>query len=308
MNPSDLKSEKKGLAAVHVAVFFFGLAGLFGKLVALPAALIVLGRVAFASVFLAGALLANRQSIRLENRRDYGYMVLMGVILAVHWTTFFQSIQVSTVAVGLLTFSTFPVFVTFLEPWFFKERLRTADVMVAVVAFAGVALVIPRFEFANRVTQGVAWGIASGLTFAVLSLLNRKYARQYSSVAIAFYQDVVAAIVLLPLVFVYRPQWRLQDIFALAFLGVVCTGVAHSLFIKGMSFIKARVASVVACLEPVYGIVIAAFLLHEIPGPRVCVGGLIILAAATYVSVRPAEAPRNRKARTKQEDYKRRRI
>jgi drug/metabolite transporter (DMT)-like permease len=218
-------------------------------------------------------------------------MVLMGLVLAIHWITFFQAIKVSTVAVGLLTFSTFPVFVTFMEPCFFNERLRRSDVIVALAATAGVALVIPRFEFANQIVQGALWGIASGFTFAVLSILNRRFARQYSSLVIAFYQDLVATIALMPLVFVYDVRWGLKDLLLLLFLGVVCTGLAHSLFIRSMALIKAQTASVVACLEPVYGIIVAAFLLNEIPDMRVIAGGGVILCAAAYASIKGVGTP-----------------
>ncbi|MGD9215377.1 MAG: DMT family transporter [Desulfobacteraceae bacterium] len=286
-----MKSEHNSMISIHVAVFFFGLAGLFGKLVALPATLIVLGRVVFACLVLAVVLVAQHRSLKLHTQRDGGYMVVMGLVLAIHWITFFQAIQVSTVAIGLLTFSTFPVFVTFMEPFFFKERLRRSDVTVALAAAAGVALVIPRFEFANQIVQGALWGIASGFTFAVLSILNRRFARHYSSLVIAFYQDLVAAVVLLPLLFVYDVRWELKQIMLLAFLGVVCTGLAHSLFIRGMALIKARTASVVACLEPVYGIMVAAFLLNEIPDTRVITGGVVILCAAAYASIKGVRTP-----------------
>ncbi len=292
MNP-----KHNSMISIHVAVFFFGLAGLFGKLVALPATLIVLGRVIFASLALAVVLVAQRRGLRLQARRDGMVMVLMGLVLAIHWITFFQAIKVSTVTIGLLTFSTFPVFVAFMEPYFFNERLRRSDVMVALAALAGVALVIPRFEFANQIMQGVLWGIASGFTFAVLSILNRKFARHYSSLVIAFYQDLVAAVVLLPLVSVYDVRWELKDILLLVFLGVVCTGFAHSLFIRSMASIKARTASVVACLEPVYGILVAAFLLNEIPDMRVIAGGGIILSAAAYVSIKDAGTPAGKAAK-----------
>lgn len=279
------------MISIHVAVFFFGLAGLFGKLVALPATLIVLGRVIFACLFLAAVLVAQRRSLRLHGRRDGMVMALMGLVLAIHWIAFFQAIKVSTVAIGLLTFSTFPVFVTFMEPCFFNERLQRSDVIVALAAVFGVALVIPRFEFANQIVQGVLWGIASGFTFAVLSMLNRRFARHYSSLVIAFYQDLVAAVVLLPLVFVYDVRWGLKDMVMLVFLGVVCTGLAHSLFIRSMALIKAQTASVVACLEPVYGIIVAAFLLNEIPDRRVIAGGGVILCAAAYASIKGVGTP-----------------
>jgi drug/metabolite transporter (DMT)-like permease len=284
------RQHRRSLMEIHAAVLFFGLAGLFGKLVSLPATIIVLGRVFFATLFLAGAVLYLKQSLRLKRTADYLYLLLLGLILAVHWVTFFQSIRVSTVAIGLLTYSTFPVFVTFLEPYFFRERLCLADVLVALIAFCGIGLVIPEFRIGNGMTQGVLWGVASGLTFAVLSLLNRKYVRDYSSLVIALYQDFVAMIALTPFLFLRAIDFRVKDILLLALLGVVFTGVAHSLFIKGLGHINARTASIIACLEPVYGIVLAIFLLGEIPTARVVIGGTIILVTAAYATLTPRGA------------------
>jgi len=213
-------------------------------------------------------------------------MALMGVILAVHWVTFFQAIQVSTVAIGLLTFSTFPVFVTFLEPFFFRERLELKDILIAFVAVIGVAFVVEEFEIRNSVAQGALWGIASGFTFALLSIMNRKYVKEYSSIIVAFYQDLIATVVLLPFLFLTAPVFRLNDILLLSILGVIFTGLAHSLFINGLASVKAQKASIIASLEPVYGIIAAILLLGSIPTLRVILGGLIILGAAFYATVK----------------------
>jgi len=278
--------KNKSLIEIHTAVLFFGLAGLFGKLVLLPALIIVLGRVIFAAIFLALLSLYFKQNIKLNQKRDYFYLFILGIILALHWWTFFQAIQVSTVAVGLLTYSTFPIFVTFLEPYFFKEKIKRSDIFLAVITFLGVILVVPRFEIADNITRGALWGIASGFTFAVLSLLNRKYVKKYSSLVIAFYQDSSAAIVLLPFLFLMEFTITIKEILLLILLGVCFTAIAHTLFIKGMTNIKAQTASIIACLEPVYGIVIAIFLLGEIPGLRIISGGLLILAATVYATIK----------------------
>ena len=281
-----VKVRRRGLLEIHIAVLFFGLAGLFGKLVLLPSTIIVLGRVFFATLFLSLVLLYLKQGIRLRQKQDYFFMALMGVILAVHWVTFFQAIQVSTVAVGLLTFSTFPVFVTFLEPLFFSERVELKDILVAFVAVIGVALVIEEFEIRNSMTRGALWGIASGFTFAILSIMNRKYVKEYSSIIVAFYQDSIATVVLLPFLFLAAPVFRLNDILLLSILGVIFTGLAHTLFIKGLASVKAQKASIIASLEPVYGIVAAILLLGAIPTLRVVIGGSIILGAAFYATVK----------------------
>jgi drug/metabolite transporter (DMT)-like permease len=277
--------KNKSLIEIHIAVLFFGLAGLFGKLILLPSLIIVLGRVIFAAIFLALLSLYLKQNIKLKQKKDYFYLFILGIILALHWWTFFQAIRVSTVAVGLLTYSTFPIFVTFLEPYFFKEKIKLSDIFLALITFVGVILVIPRFEIADNITRGALWGIASGFTFAVLSILNRKYVKKYSSLVIAFYQDSAAAIILLPFLFLMEFTVTLKDILLLALLGVCFTAIAHTLFIKGLTRVKAQTASIIACLEPVYGIVIAIFLLGEIPGLRVVLGGVLILVTGFYVTI-----------------------
>ncbi|MGD2091769.1 MAG: DMT family transporter [Candidatus Aminicenantes bacterium] len=278
--------KNKSLIEIHTAVLFFGLAGLFGKLILLPALIIVLGRVIFATIFLALLSLYLKQNIKLNPKKDYFYLFLLGIILALHWWTFFQSIQVSTVAVGLLTYSTFPIFVTFLEPYFFKEKIKPSAIYLALITFLGVILVVPRFEIANNITQGVLWGMASGLTFAVLSVLNRKYVKKYSSLVIAFYQDSAAAIVLVPFLFLMEFTITFKDILLLILLGVCFTAIAHTLFIKGLTNVKAQTASIIACLEPVYGIVMASFILGEIPGLRIISGGMLILSATFYATIK----------------------
>lgn len=278
--------KNKSLMEIHLAVFLFGLSGLFGKLLSLPSMIIVLGRVFFSSIFLFVIMLYLKKDIKLKQQKDYFYLIVMGVILAIHWSTFFKSIQVSTVAIGLLTFSTFPVFVTFLEPCFFKEKIKLSDIVVAIVTFLGVVLVIPKFEMGSNLTQGVLWGVISGFTYAILSMLNRKYVKEYSSSVIAFYEQLVATIVLVPFLFLQKPDFQTRDILLLIILGIVFTGISHSLFISGLKNIKTQTAGIISSLEPVYGITFAVFLLREIPTLKEILGGIIILGTVFYSTIK----------------------
>ncbi len=278
--------KNKSLLEIHIAVFLFGLSGLFGKVLSLPTMIIVLGRVFFSSVFLLITMLYLKKDIKLKQQKHYFYLVILGVILAIHWSTFFKSIQVSTVAIGLLTFSTFPVFVTFLEPYFFKEKIKLSDIIIAIVTFLGVLLVIPKFELGSNLTQGVLWGILSGFTYAILSLLNRKCVTEYSSLLIAFYEQLVATIVLIPFLFLQKPVFQLNDILLLILLGTVFTGISHSFFINGLKNIKTQTAGIISSLEPVYGIIFATFLLGEIPTLREILGGIIILGTVLYSTIK----------------------
>ena len=257
-----MRDKARGLLEIHGAVLLFGLSGLFGKFLPLSPFIIVLGRTFFAFVTLGLVLLCSKQSLAIRSKKDFGAFFLLGAILAVHWTTFFHSIQISTVAVGLLSFSTFPVFVTFMEPFFFNEKLQIFDIMTAIVVFCGLILVIPYFDFGNTITLGVFWGTVSGLAFAVLQLLNRKYVKVYSSPVIVFYQSVFATFILSPSLSLRSQGLDSRAILLLVLLGVFCTALAHGLFINGLRHVRAQLASICASLEPVYGVLFALFFQH----------------------------------------------
>jgi drug/metabolite transporter (DMT)-like permease len=283
-----MSPHSRNLLCIHAAVLLFGFAGLFGheKVLSLPSVVIVFGRVVFASTALLLFALVQRDILRPASKRSLFAFALLGVLLALHWTTFFQAVKTSSVALALITFSTFPVFVAFLEPLFFHEKLRALDVVRAAIALAGVAILSPRFELNDRATQGVLWGIASGFTFALLSLLNRRFVRQHSSMTIVLYQDLFAAAALLPFALADWQSFTVHDVLLLVVLGVVCTAVAHSLFIAGMHGISARTASTIACLEPVYGTLLAILFLGEIPSWRTVLGGILILGVAFHATVK----------------------
>ena len=111
-----MKNNLKALFEIHFAVFLFGLSGLIGKMISLPPMLIVFGRTFFAVMTLALILkLGGNLFIKIQ-RNHFLLIFLTGIILAFHWFCFFYSIHISSVAIGLLTFSSFPLFVTFMEP------------------------------------------------------------------------------------------------------------------------------------------------------------------------------------------------
>lgn len=281
--------RKQSLIEIHTAVVLFGLAGLFGKWLVLSPFIIVLGRVFFASGAIFLFFIFTRKSLKISPKTNYALFILLGFILAVHWVAFFRSIQISTVAVGLLSYSSFPVFTTFLEPLFFKERIMPSAILLALVCVFGIFLIIPRFDLSDSIYRGVLWGVFAGFTFSVLTILNRKLSQSYSSLLITFYQDFTATLFLIPFIFILRPPLTSRDVLLLLVLGLFCTAAAHSLFIKGMRYIKAQTAAIISSLEPVYGIILALLILQEIPRIRTIAGGIIILAATSAVTWKGAE-------------------
>ena len=278
--------NRSSLFQIHLAVIFFGLAGLFGKWIDLPSSLITWGRCAFAFVALFFLILFSKERFALKRVNHYGVFAGLGILLALHWWAFFHSIQISTVAVSLLTFSTFPVFTVFLEPLFFREKISWSYIVAALVAVGGIACIVPAFDVNHSTTAGVIFGVLSGLSFAALQIANRKYVQIYSGRLITFYQTGVAAFALTPVVTFAGSGISMSHFGMLAVLGVLCTAAAHSFFISGLRSVKVTTASIIASLEPVYGIVFAMLFLHEIPLWKEICGGVIILSAASWVSLK----------------------
>lgn len=280
-------SRGRGLLSANVAVLFFGLAGVLGKLSALPAPLIVLGRVVFAGIVLLIIALWQGVPLRARRRLDGLLLIGQGALLALHWTAFFQSINVSNVAIGLLSFSSFPLFTAALEPLLLRQRPGWIQVVAALLILPGIYLLVPSFTLQNSTTAGVAWGLVAGATFALLSVANRWLGRIYQSLTISLYQDGVAALVLLPALFLAPTAGLLKPeaIVVLLILGIVCTALAHTLFIASMRDITAQSASLLASLEPVWGILFGALLLGDIPTVRTLIGGAIILGATLLPAV-----------------------
>jgi drug/metabolite transporter (DMT)-like permease len=279
-----MKFSKDHFLQIHLAVLLFGGAGLFAKFIPLTPLFITFARVFFAAISLAIVIIVQKKPFQRKSISTYLKLLLPGILLAFHWWCFFKSISLSTVAIGLLTYSTFPVFVIFIEPLFFREKLHFSSLFFAFLALFGVFLIVPDYNLHNNITQGVIYGILSGISFAFLSIYNRKLVQDFAAVEIAFFQNLTAFICLLPIAVLTFPVVTTKDILLLALLGIVFTGLAHSLFISSMQSIKARTAGIIATLEPVYGIILAYFLLHEVPTLRITLGGILILAVVVVIS------------------------
>jgi drug/metabolite transporter (DMT)-like permease len=283
-------SSRTGLLQIHVAAILAGFTGLFGKLLTVGPAVIVAGRTIIGCLALALAAVVLGSSLRLQ-KKDVAFVTGSGVLLALHWFSFFQSIQVSTVAIGVLSFATFPLFVTFLEPLVFRERLHRSDIVTAIVVVAGLVLVTPSLDLGNRTTQGVLWGVLSGFTIAGLTLINRSFMRDHSAMAIAFYQQAGAALCVLPFALVSGTSISQRSLLLLLLLGVVFTALLQVLAVASLRHIRAQTASVIIALEPVYGVLFAIFILGEIPTARTILGGFLICGAVFGATLKHATLP-----------------
>ncbi|MBM1187487.1 DMT family transporter [Pseudomonas lundensis] len=284
-------TPRTALGALHIGALMFGLTGVFGKLAAASAAVIVLGRAGFAVIALAGfAALSRRTRWYSLTLKDARSLLISGGLLAAHWVSFFVAVKVAGVAIATLGFASFPAFTVLLEGLIFRERIRFNEGVLVMLVSVGLILVTPSFDLASQATEGLLWAIASGLTFSLLSLNNRANAGRVPAVQAAMWQNAVVALCLLPFAAPQLSTVRPLDWLWIGLLGVLCTGVAHSLFVASLAVIKARTAAVVFALEPVYGITLAWLLFHETPTLRMLLGGALIIIAIV-VSSRLASSP-----------------
>jgi drug/metabolite transporter (DMT)-like permease len=281
------KSDKRDILYLNLAVMMFGIAGVIGQYVEVPSVMVALGRVICSSIILLVIALVKKESLKLESKKDYALIIFAGAVLALHWTSFFQSVQVSSVAIGTITFSTFPLFLTFSEPIIYREKLSVRSIVSAIVLLIGVVITIPEFSMENQVTIGIVWGMLSSLTYAIITLANRYFSGKYQGRIVSLYEQGTAAIVLLPSLFFVKATWRTQDIIGVVLIGCICTAFAYSLYISAQKKVKAQTAGLISGMETVYGILYAFVLLSEIPTVREIIGGVVILSVGLYSSLKP---------------------
>lgn len=285
-----MREESTSLLKIHISVFLFGFAGLFGKWIQLDAMSIVWGRVFFASIAFGIWFLVNKQNPFKISAKSYFFFLLLGGLLAFHWWSFFMAIQMSNVAIGLFSFSTFPVFTVFLEPLFSQEKWKNQYFILALFSLLGIYLMLPSLEWDNQFVVGIFWGILSGLSFAILTILNRilltseNNSKKYEALSVTFFQDLFAFLWLSPFVFYHSIDFQVVSMIQLAVLGIIFTALAHFLYVSGLKNINARTASLISNLEPIYGAFLAFLLLNEEINLKMAIGGVLIIFSAFFVS------------------------
>lgn len=278
------------LAAAHGVAVLFGLTGILGALIRFDAVAITAGRAGFAATALLVLALAQRRPLLqgLGPRRA-GIVLGSGFLLAVHWITFFMAVKVGGVAVATLGFASFPAFIALLDVVLFRERIGRAEGTMLALVTLGLVLVTPSFDVGDQGTVGLLWGLASGLSFAGLAICNRRGSRGMDAIQVAFWQNLLVALLVLPLLGLGLAggaaaiDWA--SWFWLAVLGVLCTGLAHTLFVKSLEALDARSAGMIIALEPVYAIVCAWWLFGEEPSGRMLVGASLIILATVLLAM-----------------------
>jgi len=277
-----IKVEQQSLLYLHIAVLLFGGTALFSKLIGLPALDITVYRTGVAAITLFILLTLQKKQLTLANKKDYGIAVLLGCVVGIHWVTYFAGMQMAGVTVGIIAFFTYPVITVFIEPLFNKTRPKAKDIITALVVIIGIVLLIPEVSFGNQVTLGIATGIVSAVFFALRNILHKNYFSHYSGPHTMLYQTLVACVVLSLFVEVPPMSVTKHDWLLLVLVGVIFTATPHALFAASLRHLTATTAGLIACLQPLYGSVLAFLLLQERPNLMTIIGGLLVVSAAVF--------------------------
>lgn len=286
---------KRDILSIHIAAFLFGMTGILGTLIDADSNVITFGRALFAVLALTPVLLwltpkkkttaASPSQPILEPNLWWRY-IASGILLALHWVTFFVSVKTAGVAIATLGFSSFAAFITLIEWLIKRESVSRNDWIRTVVVSAGLVLITPSMQLADQATYGFIMGLLSGLSFAVMAVFNSRLLAHVNPIRVARNQNFVVALVMAALALPLVSALSLASWFWLAVLGIFCTGLSHALFVSSLKRLRVNAAGLVIALEPVYAIVGAWLLFSQVPGTRTILGGLLIVLAIIGVSYR----------------------
>ncbi len=285
-----MNSKQQSLFYLHSAVLLFGGTALFSKLIGLPALDITVYRTAVAAIILFIVLTLQKKKIKLASTKDYGIALLLGIVVGIHWVTYFAGMQMAGVTIGIIAFFTYPVITVFLEPLLARfvsndkvsSKPKPKDIFIALIVIFGIFLLIPEINLGNQVTLGIATGILSALFFAFRNILHKNYFSHYSGPHTMLYQTLVACLMLCLFVEVPPMNVTNDDWLLILLVGVVFTAMPHALFASSLRHLSATTAGLISCLQPLYGSVLAFLLLSERVDMWTIIGGLLVVTAALF--------------------------
>ncbi|MDO6488728.1 DMT family transporter [Colwellia sp. 6_MG-2023] len=279
-----MTAKQQSLWFLHSAVLLFGGTALFSKLIGLPALDITVYRTGVAAIVLFILLTIQKKKIALANPKDYGVAILLGAVVGIHWVTYFASMQMAGVTVGVIAFFTYPVITVFLEPLLSKTKSRpkVKDIVIAVIVLIGIFLLIPEINLGNQVTVGIIIGVISAFFFALRNVLHKNYFSHYSGPHTMLYQTLVAFLMLGLFVDVPPLEVSTNDWLLVLLAGAIFTAMPHALFASSLRHLSATTAGLISCLQPLYGSVLAFLLLNERVNIMTVIGGTLVISAALF--------------------------
>lgn len=267
---------------LHLIVFIWGFTAVLGKLISLQALDLVWFRMLFALVFMVAYILYKKESFRIPLNIFNG-LILAGVVIALHWFTFYQAIKVSNISITLACLSTGAFFASILEPIFYKRKIIWYELFFGIIVIIGLAII---FNVETKFKTGIFLAVTSAFLSALFSVINGKYAKVYSPNIISFY-ELGGGLLFLTLYLLFTQKLTHEfltissnDFMWLIVLSSVCTAYAFSASVKVMKYLSPYTVMLTINLEPIYGIILALLVFNdkEKMSGEFYIGALIILS------------------------------
>lgn len=252
---------------LHFIILIFGFTGILGKLIQEDAIVIVFHRVLIASVSLFLFMTLLKRPFRIKNKRQFWLICATGIVVGLHWITFFKAVQLSTASFGVLCLSTTTLHVSWLEPLVMKRRFSWLEISLSLIVVLGIFLVTEKFS--GDELRALVYGLTSALLAASFSVFNAYFSQDNAPSTITLYEMSVATVAIGLLLAVNGDftgeLWALStvDWFWLLFLGIICTSFAFLLTVELVKILGAFTVSLSINLEPVYAIILGIVILHE---------------------------------------------
>jgi drug/metabolite transporter (DMT)-like permease len=210
-------------------------------------------------------LIFQGYSIKLPFR-DMIKILAIGLIVAIHWISFFGAIKLSNISVALGCLASSTLFTSLLEPFILKRRLKSLEVLIGFMIIVGLYMI---FRFETHFTKGIIVAIISAFLASLFSVLNKKLIIHYSTRILSFY-EMIGGFIAISLFLLFSggfsedfSNFQSFDILYLLILGIICTAFAFAIQVDIMKKLSAYIVALTINLEPIYGIILAFFIFGD---------------------------------------------
>ena len=283
---AQINQQTSVLIQLHIAALLLGGTAQFSKLIPLPAVDIISYRTLFCGAIVLAIALALRNQIKPNSIRDGVLILISSVLFAVHWFTYFHAMQVSSVAIGIVSMFTFPVLTVFIEAAFTKKPISRFDLTMGLLVLMGVVIMTSGLELGSQVVLGVFFGLISAFAVSFRNVIVGQYLSGYSPLTLMAYHGFISFLVTWPFTSSDITQINPASWLLILLLASLFTAVPHTQITHGLQHYSAKKVSMIISLQVVYAALIAYLLLSETLSWGTVVGGTCILCAALGESLR----------------------
>lgn len=279
------KNEKlKNYLHLHFLVFIAGFTAVLGELITIKAIPLVWYRMLIATLLMLIYIFFFKIKIKIT-AKTFLKLSVAGIIIALHWITFFGAIDASNVSITLAMFSTGAFFASIIEPIIYKRKIIWYEIFFGILVIIGV-FIITQSEM--EYITGIILGIISAFLSSLFAVLNGKFLEQHTATVISFYEFIIGVIFVTLFILIFGEGFSVDffkldnsDFIYLFILASICTAYAFIASVYVMKHISPYSVVLAYNLEPVYGIILAVILFpdKEKMQPTFYYGALIILAA-----------------------------